>query len=111
MNRKQNEGGSVTDETKPVRRFDFLWWIVIFVPICWWVAMLVLVFMQLIGWQIFISTGFIVQGCLYGLQAVLRMLIRPLGRGYSKGHHIAFLVAGLFWAVIGIILIFVTKGL
>jgi len=39
------------------------------------------------------------------------MLVRPLGREYSKGHHIAFLVAGLFWAILGIILIFVTKGL
>jgi len=99
-------------EPKPIRRFDFLWWTVIFVPIVWWLAMLVLVLMgKKIGWHIFLSTGFIIQGCLYGFMAVLRMLIKPLGRGYKKGHHIAFLIAGLFWAVLGIIVIFVTKGL
>ena len=111
MSKKENQERAGASETKPLRRLDALWWIVIFTPILWWVAMLVLVLMQQIGWQIFISTGFIVQGCLYGLQAVLRMLIRPLGRGYAKGHHIAFLVAGLFWAVLGIVLLFVTKGL
>jgi len=94
----------------PARRFDALWWIVIYGPIVWWTAMLVLVILKKIGWSIFISTGFIIMGCFYGIQAVLRMLVRPLGREYSKGHHIAFLVAGLFWAILGIILIFVTKG-
>ncbi|MBD3285178.1 hypothetical protein GF359_02190 [candidate division WOR-3 bacterium] len=111
MKRQKNQERTGVNETKPVRKLDLLWWIVIYVPILWWMAMLVLVLLQQIGWQIFISTGFIVQGCLYGLQAVLRMLIKPLGRGYAKGHHIAFLIAGLFWAVLGIILIFVTKGL
>lgn len=105
------EDKSVEEMAEPKQRFDALWWITITMPVLWWVAMLIFVIMQKIGWSIFISTGFIVQGCLYGLQSVLRMLIKPLGRGYKKGHFIGFLVVGLFWAVLGIVLIFVTKGL
>lgn len=108
----KNEGGQAKEQDlHPARRFDALWWIVIFAPIGWWIVMLILRIMGKIGWDIFISTGFIVMGCFYGIQAVLRMLIKPLGKGYTKGHHIAFLIAGLFWAILGIILIFVTKGL
>jgi hypothetical protein len=111
MANKKKGGQAKETQPRPARRFDALWWVVIYGPIVWWGAMLVLVLLQRIGWNIFISTGFIVMGCFYGIQAVLRMLIKPLGKGYSKGHHIAFLIAGLFWAILGIILIFVTKGL
>lgn len=104
---------SVPKETReePKQRFDALWWIVIFTPVLWWVGMLVLVIMQKIGWGIFISSGVMVQGVLYILQAVMRMLFKGLGRGYKKGHFIGFLIVGVFWAVLGIVLIFVTKGL
>lgn len=111
MGKKESKTQAKPEEARPQKKFDTLWWIVIYGPVAWWGAMLVLVLLRKIGWNIFISTGFIVMGCLYGIQAVLRMLARPLGRGYSKGHHIAVLLVGLFWAILGIILIFVTKGL
>lgn len=111
--------GGTTEETRKEvdkrrfdkQRFDALWWVVLVAPVLWWIAMLVLVIMAKIGWGVFISTGVLFQGTMYVIQALLRMLIRPLGRGYSKGHFIGFLIVGVFWVALGIVLIFVTKGL
>jgi hypothetical protein len=107
----ENESQNKKPSPKPQKRFDALWWFTITVPVLWWAVLLVFALMGKVGWGIFISTGFIVQGSLYGLQSVLRMIIKPWGRGYKTGHFVGFLLVGLFWAVMGIVLIFVTRGL
>lgn len=93
-----------------VQKFDALWWITIFLPVAWWIISLVLVIFSVMDWGGFLVAGFIVQGVMYALHAVFRMLIKSMGRGYAKAHHIAFLVAGIFMIILGIIMIFAWPG-
>jgi len=101
---------SVKGNTEHKQRFDALWWAVIVIPPVWWIVALVLVMMKSIEWNVFLTTGFLVQGIAYIFQSLMRMVFRRLGQGYSKGHFAAFLVIGIIWVVLGIILAFVTQN-
>lgn len=111
MTKENSSEALIREDTGPKQRFDALWWTVIVIPPVWWIVALVLVMMKSIGWSVFLTTGFLVQGIAYIFQSLMRMVFRRLGQGYSKGHFAAFLVIGIIWVVLGIILAFVTKGL
>ena len=111
MTKENSSEALIREDTGHKQRFDALWWIVIFAPVLWWAVTLILAISGTMSWGEFLSAGFIFQGVMYGLQSVIRMLFSGLSKGYKKGHHIAFLVVGFFWIVLGIILIFVAKGI